>query len=104
MVLYVSKRITIKSYQIGSEVSYNELAQMVGTDNKTIERDIELLEKCFIIFRLNGLNRNLHNELKKAKKIYFYDNGIRNAIIQQFAPIEMRNDVGAQIITLYIIF
>lgn len=91
----LDKLLRALAYQIGSEVSYNELAQVVGTDNKTIERYIELLEKCFIIFRLNGLNRNLRNELKKAKKIYFYDNGIRNAIIQQFAPIEMRNDVGA---------
>ena len=76
-------------------MSYNELAQIVGTDSKTVERYIELLEKCYIIFRLHGLSRNLRNELKKAKKIYFYDNGVRNAIIQQFAPLELRNDAGA---------
>lgn len=81
--------------QIGSEVSYSELAQMAGTDNKTVEKYIDLLEKCYIIFRLNGLSRNLRNELKKSKKIYFYDNGIRNAVIQQFAPVNMRNDMGA---------
>lgn len=83
------------AFQVGTEVSYNELAQTIGTDNKTVERYIDLLEKCFVIFRLNGLSRNLRNELKKAKKIYFYDNGVRNAVIQQFAPIEMRNDMGA---------
>ncbi|MBR6494890.1 MAG: DUF4143 domain-containing protein, partial [Prevotella sp.] len=77
------------------EVSYHELAQTVGTDSKTIEKYVDLLEKCYIIFRLNGLSRNLRNELKKAKKIYFYDNGIRNAVIQQFSPIDMRGDMGA---------
>lgn len=83
------------AFQIGSEVSYNEIAQTIGSDSKTVERYIDLLEKCFIIFRLNGLSRNLRNELKKAKKIFFYDNGVRNAIIQQFAPAQMRNDMGA---------
>ena len=89
------KLLRALAFQVGSEVSYNELAQIIGTDNKTVERYIDLLEKCFIIFRLNGLSRNLRNELKKAKKIYFYDNGVRNAVIQQFAPLDMRNDVGA---------
>lgn len=82
------------AFQVGSEVSYNELAQTIGSDNKTVERYVDLLEKCFVIFRLNGLTRNLRNELKKAKKIYFYDNGVRNAVIQQFAPLSIRNDVG----------
>jgi predicted AAA+ superfamily ATPase len=88
----LDKLLRALAYQVGSEVSYNELAQTVGSDSKTVEKYIELLEKCFIIFRLNGLSRNLRNELKKAKKIYFYDNGIRNAVIQQFAPLEMRNE------------
>ena len=83
------------AYQVGSEVSYNELAQTIGSDAKTVERYVELLEKCFIVFRLHGLSRNLRQELKKTKKIYFYDNGVRNAVIQQFMPIEMRNDMGA---------
>lgn len=83
------------AFQIGSEVSYNEIAQTIGSDAKTVERYIDLLEKCFIIFRLNGLSRNLRNELKKSKKVFFYDNGIRNAVIQQFAPVQMRNDMGA---------
>jgi len=91
----LNKLLQALAFQVGSEVSYNELAQTIGSDGKTVERYIELLEKCFIIFRLNGLSRNLRNELKKAKKIYFYDNGIRNAVIQQFAPLSIRNDVGA---------
>lgn len=91
----LNKLLQALAFQVGSEVSYNELSQMIGSDPKTVERYIELLEKSFIIFRLNGLSRNLRNELKKAKKIYFYDNGVRNAVIQQFAPLDMRNDVGA---------
>jgi len=91
----LEKLLVALALQIGSEVSYNELAQTIGTDNKTVEKYVDLLEKCFVIFRLHGLSRNVRNELKRAKKIYFYDNGIRNAIIQQFSPIEMRNDMGA---------
>ena len=83
------------AFQVGSEVSINELSKTLQTDNKTIERYIDLLEKCYVIFRLNGLSRNLRSELKKNKKIYFYDNGVRNAIIQNFAPPQMRNDMGA---------
>lgn len=91
----LDKLLRALAYQIGSQVSYNELAQTIGSDSKTVEKYIGLLEKCFIVFRLNGLSRNLRNELKKAKKIYFFDNGVRNAIIQQFAPSAMRNDMGA---------
>ena len=90
----LNKLLQALAFQVGSEVSYNELAQTIGTDSKTVEKYIDLLEKCFIIFRLNGLSRNLRNELKKAKKIYFYDNGVRNAVIQQFAPASLRNDMG----------
>lgn len=89
----LNKLLQALAFQIGSEVSYNELAQTIGTDSKTVEKYIDLLEKCFIIFRLNGLSRNLRNELKKAKKIYFCDNGVRNAVIQQFAPVALRNDM-----------
>lgn len=80
--------------QIGNEVSYNELASTVGSDPKTVERYVDLLEKCFVIYRLSGLSRNLRNELKKAKKIFFYDTGIRNAVINNFAPLSMRSDMG----------
>lgn len=81
--------------QIGSEVSYTEIANLVGTDKNTVSRYIELLEKTFVIFRLPSFARNLRNELKKAQKIYFIDLGIRNAILGNFTPIDARTDVGA---------
>lgn len=91
----LGKLLTALALQVTSEVSYNELAQTVGTDNKTVEKYIDLLEKCYIIFKLSGFSRNLRTELKKAKKFYFYDNGIRNAILRNFAPLSLRQDVGA---------
>ena len=91
----INKLLIALALQVGSEVSHNELAKTIGTDNKTIERYIDMLEKCFVIFRLSAFSRNLRTELRKSKKIYFYDNGIRNAIIQNFAPLAMRQDVGA---------
>lgn len=84
--ILLEKLLIALALQVGSEVSYNEVAQTIGTDNKTVEKYIDLLEKCYVIFRLNAFNRNLRTELKKSKKIYFYDNGIRNAVIQNFAP------------------
>lgn len=91
----LDKLLQALAYRVGSEVSTNELAKTLQIDNKTIDKYIDLLEKCYVIFRLGGLSRNLRTELKRAKKIYFYDNGVRNAIIQQFAPVKMRNDMGA---------
>lgn len=82
------------SYQLGNEVSFNELAQTVDSDPKTVEKYIQLLEKTFVIFRLPALSRNLRNEIRKSKKIYFFDNGIRNAIINNFNPLNVRQDVG----------
>jgi uncharacterized protein len=90
----LDKILTALALQLGSEVSYNELAQIIQSDVKTVEKYIDLLEKCFVIFRLNALSRNMRNELKKAKKIYFYDNGIRNALIQNFSPLALRTDTG----------
>ncbi|MDE6340591.1 MAG: ATP-binding protein [Muribaculaceae bacterium] len=81
--------------QVGSEVSYNELAQLIGVDKVTVEKYIDLLEKCFVVFRLPSYSRNLRNEIKKGKKIYFYDNGIRNAVLSNFAMPELRTDTGA---------
>ena len=81
--------------QIGSEVSYNELANTLRVSKETISHYIELLEKSFVIFRLAPFNRNLRNELSKMRKIYFYDLGIRNAIIRNFNPLHLRADVGA---------
>ncbi len=83
------------AFQIGNQVSYNELANTVGLNKETIENYIDLLEKSFVIFRLHSFSRNSRNELKKSKKIYFYDNGVRNALISNFNSIELRNDVGA---------
>ncbi len=89
------KLLQALAYQMGSEVSYNELAQVVGLDKETISNYITLLEQAQVIFRLGSFSRNLRNELKFARKIYFYDNGIRNALINNFADIEMRQDIGA---------
>jgi predicted AAA+ superfamily ATPase len=83
------------AFQIGQEVSINELAQTVGLDFHTVERYISLLEKSYVIFQLSPFSRNLRNEMKKSRKIYFFDNGIRNSVIKQFNPIGMRNDQGA---------
>ena len=80
--------------QISSEVSYYELSRKLGIDKETVENYIQLLEKVFVIFRVGSFARNLRNELKKSKKIYFYDNGVRNAILNNFAPPELRNDMG----------
>lgn len=82
------------AWQVGSEVSYNELSQTVGADKKTVNEYIDLLEKSFVIFRLRPLARNLRNEINTSRKIYFYDNGIRNTIINNYAPIDQRNDIG----------
>ncbi|MCF0194722.1 MAG: ATP-binding protein [Bacteroidaceae bacterium] len=91
----LEKILVALALQIGSEVSYNELAQTIGSDSKTVEKYIDLLERCFVVFRLNALNRNVRTELKKGKKIFFYDNGIRNAVLQNFAPLDLRSDKGA---------
>ena len=83
------------AFQVGNEVSYFELGKITGLDKETVERYIILLERAFIVFRLKSYSRNLRTELKKSRKIYFYDNGLRNAVIRQFNPIGLRNDVGA---------
>ena len=91
----IEKLLQALAFQIGSQVSFNEIGQMIGLNSETVEKYVTLLERAFVIFRLPAFSRNLRNELKKTRKIYFYDNGIRNAVIKQFAPIELRNDVGA---------
>ncbi len=83
------------AFQVGSQVSYQELGETCGIDRKTVEKYIQLLEQTFVIFRLSSFSRNLRNELKCSRKIYFYDNGIRNALIANFSDVEMRQDIGA---------
>ncbi len=91
----LKKLIRALAFQIGEQVSYNEVGQLVGLDSKTVERYIDILEKSYIIFRLGSFSRNLRNELKLSRKIYFWDLGIRNATIANFTQIENRTDVGA---------
>lgn len=81
--------------QVGSEVTFNELARFIESDQATVQRYLDLLEKAFIVFRQLSFSRNLRNELKRSRKIYFYDNGIRNALIGNFQPLALRTDVGA---------
>jgi len=89
------KLLQALAYQIGQEVSYNEVGNLIGLDSKTVEAYVRLLEKSFVVFRLPSFSRNLRNELKASKKIYFYDNGIRNALISSFQLLEGRQDIGA---------
>lgn len=91
----LEKLLKALALQLGSETNYHELAQTIGTDGKTVDRYIDLLEKAFVVFRLPALSRNVRNEIKKGKKVYFYDCGIRNAIINNFKPLTSRTDVGA---------
>ena len=80
--------------QIGSQISYNEIGNMISLDSKTVERYVDILEKSFIVFRLGSFSRNLRNELKASRKVYFWDLGIRNAVIGNLAQIENRTDAG----------
>lgn len=91
----LEKIVKALALQVGSEVNYNELSQLVGADNKTIEKYIDLLEKAFVLFKLPAFTGNVRNEIKKGKKIYFVDNGIINAITNNFNPLHNRRDTGA---------
>jgi predicted AAA+ superfamily ATPase len=83
------------AFQVGSEVSYNELGQLTGLDNETVLKYIDLMEQSFLVFRLGAFSRNLRNEIKKSRKVYFHDNGVRNALMGNFSPLTTRTDVGA---------
>ncbi len=87
--------LKILALQIGSEVNYNELGKQLQLSNDTVEKYINILEQTFVIFRLPSYSSNLKKELTKSKKIYFFDNGIRNALIGDYRPIAARQDVGA---------
>jgi len=90
----IEKLLQNLAFQVASEVNYNELSQNLGINSVTIERYIDLLEKNYIIFRLYSFSRNIRNELKKSRKIYFYDNGVRNMLISNFNTIDLRQDKG----------
>jgi len=87
--------LKLLAFQLGNLVSLSELASALGIDYKTVARYIDLLEKSFVIYNLRGFSRNLRKEITKKSKYYFYDTGIRNAIIANFNPLDLRNDIGA---------
>jgi predicted AAA+ superfamily ATPase len=91
----LEKLVQALALQIGSEVNYNELAQTVGVDKNTVANYIDILQKGFVIFKIDSFNKNLRNEIKKNKKIYFYDNGVRNMVLGNFNNLELRQDTGA---------
>jgi hypothetical protein len=92
--LFVVSLLRLLAFQIGNDVSYSELAAGLGTTVKTIQRYLDILEKAFIIFRLTGFNRNLRKEITKSPRIFFWDNGIRNALISNFNMPDLREDAG----------
>jgi hypothetical protein len=87
--------LRLLAFQIGQEVSLSELASNLALNRTTVERYLDLLEKVFVIFRLRGFSRNLRKEIAKSARYYFFDNGVRNTLIQNFNPLALRNDVGA---------
>ncbi|HKL31287.1 MAG TPA: ATP-binding protein [Tangfeifania sp.] len=91
----LDKLVQALALQTGSEVNYSELAQIVNVDKNTISKYIDILQKGYIIFKLSSFSRNVRNEIKTNKKIYFFDNGIRNMVIGNFNPLELRTDKGA---------
>lgn len=91
----LEKMLQALSLQVGNEVNYNELSQLVGINKTTVQKYIDILEKGYIVFRLNSFSRNLRNEIKQNRKIYFYDNGVRNMIIGNFNQLDLRTDKGA---------
>ena len=93
--IVLEKILSALAYQIGNEVSYNEIAQLVGVDKNTVNQYISILEQAYVVFPLKSYRRNLRNEIKTHQKIYFHDIGLRNAVIQNFSPIETRSDKGA---------
>jgi predicted AAA+ superfamily ATPase len=86
--------LRLLAYQIGSEVSYNELGKNLSMSKNTVDKYLDLLSKVFILFKVEGFSRNLRKEVTKSPKWYFYDNGIRNAIIASYNAIDLRNDTG----------
>ncbi len=86
--------LRLLAFQIGQEVSLSELASNLSINRETVERYLDLLEKSFVIFRVSGFSRNLRKEVAKNDRYYFYDNGVRNSLIQNFNPLHLRDDIG----------
>jgi len=93
--LLLEKILKALAWQVGGEVSLNELSQIVGADTKTVDSYIYLLEQVYVVYRVGAHSGNLRNEINRKKKIYFYDNGIRNALIGNYSLPDNRNDIGA---------
>ncbi len=90
----LEKLLRALALQLGNQVSFTELSGLVGLNKNTVETYVRILEQAFVIFRLSPFSRNVRNELKKMRKIYFWDTGIRNAVINSFSPLETRPDAG----------
>lgn len=92
----IDKLLRALAFQIGQEVSFAELSQLVGSDPKTVSKYIDILEKAFIVFKLGSYSRNLRNELKKSRKVYFYNLGIRNYVLGDWRALDLRggDEVG----------
>lgn len=90
----IIKLLQLIAFQIGKEVSYSELGMQLGMSKNTAERYLDLLEKAFVVYRLNGFSRNLRKEISKSSRYFFVDNGVRNALINNFNPLELRDDKG----------
>ncbi len=90
----MNELLRLIAFQTGNLVSYDELGRQLGLSKNTVEKYLDLLSRVFIIYRLNAYSGNLRKEISKAGKWYFYDNGIRNALIGNFSPLSIRTDVG----------
>lgn len=90
----ITRLVQLLSFQIGGEVSVTELGTQLGMSKNTVDHYLDLLEKSFVIYSLSGFSRNLRKEITKSRRYYFWDNGIRNAAINNFNPLDLRNDVG----------
>lgn len=92
--LFILSLLRLIAFQVGNDVSSTELANSLGVSKNTVARYLELLEKCYILFSLQGFSRNLRKEITKSRRYYFWDNGIRNAVISNFNRLSLRDDVG----------
>lgn len=91
----INDLLRLIALRVGSEVSLDELANNLGIDVKTVARYLDILEKCFTLYNLRGFSRNLRSEITRTSKYYFYDNGVRNAIINNLNSLASRHEVGA---------